>query len=227
MKVLLTSATPFEIAPTIAWLEKDFEKDDLSTFVKGDLVIQICVTGIGILATGWKLGAVFSKQKPDFAINVGIAGALDHRIPLGDVVHITEEVLADLGVEDSQGRLIDLFELGFCDANIFPFRAGKLINQGAAVANFLPAVKAITLNKAQGAAMSIAKTREKYPEAQVESMEGGAFFYACLLAGLPFVEIRSISNYVEPRNKEAWNIPLAIHNLNQVLQQMLTGLMVD
>jgi len=56
---------------------------------------------------------------------------------------------------------------------------------------------------------------------QVESMEGAAFFYACLMAEVPFLEIRSISNFVEPRNRDAWDLPLAIGNLNQVLAEIL------
>ena len=52
-------------------------------------------------------------------------------------------------------------------------------------------------------------------------MEGAAFFYACLLAKIPFLEIRSISNYVEARNRETWNLPLAINNLNQILIEIL------
>lgn len=55
-------------------------------------------------------------------------------------------------------------------------------------------------------------------------MEGAAFFYACLLAGVPFLQIRSISNRVEPRNRTAWDIPSAIQNLNQTLMEMLEGM---
>jgi futalosine hydrolase len=52
-------------------------------------------------------------------------------------------------------------------------------------------------------------------------MEGAAVFYACLLSGTPFMELRSISNAVEPRNRDAWDLPLAIESLNRVLMEML------
>ena len=55
-------------------------------------------------------------------------------------------------------------------------------------------------------------------------MEGAAFFYACLMMQVPFLEIRSISNHVEPRNRAAWDIPLAIGQLNEVLIGMLKSL---
>jgi len=57
---------------------------------------------------------------------------------------------------------------------------------------------------------------DKYNPA-VESMEGAAFHYACLLEKIPFFQLRSISNYVEVRDKSKWKIPLAIQQLNENL----------
>jgi len=45
-------------------------------------------------------------------------------------------------------------------------------------------------------------------------MEGAAVFYACKRENIDCLQIRSVSNYVEPRNKENWQIGLAIRNLN-------------
>ena len=45
-------------------------------------------------------------------------------------------------------------------------------------------------------------------------MEGAAVFYACKMNNVPCLQVRAISNYVEPRNKENWQINLAINNLN-------------
>jgi futalosine hydrolase len=45
-------------------------------------------------------------------------------------------------------------------------------------------------------------------------MEGAAFFYACRQMNVHGMQIRAVSNYVEKRNREAWNIGLAIKNLN-------------
>ncbi|KKO19734.1 MAG: hypothetical protein BROFUL_01556 [Candidatus Brocadia fulgida] len=47
-------------------------------------------------------------------------------------------------------------------------------------------------------------------------MEGAAFFYACLMERIPCLQIRTISNYIEDRNKGRWNVPLAIDNLNTI-----------
>jgi len=35
----------------------------------------------------------------------------------------------------------------------------------------------------------------------------------CLRRNVPYHEIRAISNYVEPRNRQSWNLELACSNL--------------
>ena len=81
-------------------------------------------------------------------------------------------------------------------------------------------MKSITVNTVHGCEERISKTEARF-HPQLESMEGAAFFYACKTAKVPCVQIRSISNYVERRNKTSWNIPLAIHNLNIEILKLL------
>jgi futalosine hydrolase len=52
-------------------------------------------------------------------------------------------------------------------------------------------------------------------------MEGAAFFYICASEKIPFVALRGISNMVERRNKNKWNIPLALDNLALKLEDVL------
>lgn len=224
MQVLLTAATPFEVAPTLNWLEKHFRQTANSVFEKDELLIFPLITGVGAIATAFHIGQFLAKNRPDLAIDAGIAGSFDRNIHLGDVLNITTERFGDLGVEEADGRFTDLFELGLLEKNTAPYSDGLMRNPAADQAAFLPAAQGLTVNKVHGTSGSIAAIRAKYPDAQVESMEGAAFFYACLSAQIPFLEIRSISNYVEVRNREAWDLPLAIHNLNQVLTEMFDSL---
>jgi futalosine hydrolase len=64
---------------------------------------------------------------------------------------------------------------------------------------------------------------EKY-HPDIETMEGAAFFYICSRENIPFLAVRAVSNRVEPRNKEKWNIPLAISNLSLKLKEVLMSL---
>jgi futalosine hydrolase len=48
-------------------------------------------------------------------------------------------------------------------------------------------------------------------------MEGAALHYVCLMENIPFLQIRSISNYAGQRNKAKWNFNDSIQNLNREL----------
>jgi futalosine hydrolase len=61
-------------------------------------------------------------------------------------------------------------------------------------------------------------------EVQVESMEGAAFLYCCLTAGVRCAQVRAVSNRVERRNRAAWNLPLAIQALNETAIDILRTL---
>lgn len=221
MDILLVAATPFEIAPTLRWLEQTFQTTEAGHFQRNDLTVAPLVAGIGPIATAWHLGGLLAMHSPGLALNAGIAGAFDRALPLGEVVHVTTERFGDLGVEEADGRFTDVFELGLTDPNGRPFNQGVLMNPAAGQAGFLPAVNGLTISKVHGYAPSIAAIRSKYPDAQVETMEGAAFFLACRLANVPFMEIRAVSNYVEPRNRAGWQLAPAIENLNEVLIEML------
>ena len=80
----------------------------------------------------------------------------------------------------------------------------------------LPEVSGITVNTASGSEEQIKKIKVKFSP-EVENMEGAAVFYVALQQAIPFAEIRSVSNFVEPRNRNNWNISLAIEKLNSTL----------
>jgi len=221
MEIVVVAATPFEIAPLLEYLNGRFEAREQGLFQRGELRVRLLVTGVGMSATSWHLGLLFSRMKPALAVNAGIAGAFDRRLQLGDTVHVITERFGDLGVEEADGRFTDLMELGLADTSNTLFINGKLYNPAAEQAAFLPSVHGITVNKVHGTQASIDAVQRKYPQVQVESMEGAAFFQACLSAKIPFLEIRAISNYVEPRNREAWDLPGAIGHLNQALVDLL------
>ena len=54
-----------------------------------------------------------------------------------------------------------------------------------------------------------------------ESMEGASLHYVCLMEDIPFVQIRSVSNYIGERNKQKWNMMDSIINLNKALKSLV------
>lgn len=208
MKILVTAATIFEIQPFL---------DHLATHTYQDCQITTLVGGIGMMHTAYQLGKEFAVNRPDIAIQAGIAGCFDHSWEMGKVVIIDKEQLGDLGVEDDQA-FKDLFEIQLWKPDQPPFTGKQLVNtfENLPFVPDLPKVTGVTINTVSGSERTRDKLVEKYDPA-VESMEGAAFHYACLQEKIPFLQLRSISNYVEVRDKSKWKIPLAISTLNETL----------
>lgn len=223
MKILIVAATIFEVAPLVELLKKNAEKHNQFYFQMEEKHIYLLVTGVGGIATAFAMGRILSQDEPfDIAFNIGIAGAYNRNLAIGEVVNVQSEIFGDLGVEDAEANFMDLFDLELAEAEGGIFTDKKMLNPMTDF-DLLPSVDGITVNKVNGSQVSIDKILQKYT-ADVESMEGAAFFYACLQANIRFLEIRAISNYVEPRNRDNWNLPLAIDNLNDVAWGLLQSL---
>lgn len=201
MNVLLVAATELEVAKAIKLFPK----------------VKTLITGVGIPATVYALGKALAENKYDVVINAGIAGTFDTSLPLGTVLEINKDRFADIGAQDGD-NFLDVFELQLTDANQFPYVNGWLVNNFSS--DKLPLASAITVNKVHGNQPEIDFIHTKY-SATIESMEGAAVAYVCQMEGVKYLQFRSISNVVEKRNRDAWNIPLAIENLNDFLKEQL------
>ncbi len=208
-KILIVAATALEIQPT---------RDKLKH--KSVKTIDFLITGVGMLATGIKLMQRLEQQDYDLVINAGIAGAFDRSIELGEVVQVVEERIGDLGVEEQDGSFTDMFEIDLIQADEKPFKNKKLQASNPIKQLSLRLVSGLTVNKVHGEKNSIQTIQNKY-QPDIESMEGAAVFYACQLKNIPVLQIRSISNYVEPRNRSNWKISLAVENLNNSILNIL------
>jgi futalosine hydrolase len=219
MKILIVAATKVEVRPLadkFAYVQK--EDDSLAHYQFRNDKVDILVTGMGMTATAFYLGKQLPASNYDVVFNAGICGSYSGLLPIGKVVNITEEVFCDLGAEIND-HINSIFELGLMDPDEPPFRSGKLLNNSTpkgSVLRKMDRVRGITANTIHGHPDTIRKIREQF-NPEVESMEGAAFFYSCLTSGVPFHQVRCISNFVEERDKSKWDIPLAIANLNTSL----------
>lgn len=185
--------------------------------------ISVLVSGVGSVATAWAMKQWLSvNNKPDLAINGGIAGSYKDDIRIGDAVMPLTDCFADAGIEDGK-NFLTLYEAGITGANEFPFREGLLITDkfyGDKMTGLLKPVKAISVNTVTGSEETKNKLLKKY-NPDIESMEGATFFYICTREEIPFMAIRAISNRVEPRNKGNWNIEMALDKLSEKLNEVL------
>lgn len=216
MNILIVAATDKEIDPLIEHLTLISEETaELKKYSFKKHFIDVLITGVGMVATTYHLGKTLTKYKYDFAVNLGIAGSFDKELKSGVLVNVEKDRFSEMGAEDNEDFL-SLSKLALSGTNSFPFTKEELINTfetpNKSIAS-LKRVKGITVNKVHGNEKSIEKTVKLFSP-QIESMEGAAFLYVCLMEKIPCAQIRAISNQVEKRNREAWNIPLAIESLN-------------
>ncbi len=192
----------------------------------GNYEINLLIAGIGSIATAWTMKQWLSmNDKPDLAINAGIAGSFKDEFAPGDVVLPLSDCFADSGVEDGN-NFFTLSEAKLISADEFPYKNGMLYADPFyfnKIKNILKPVSAITVNTATGSETTRDKLVKKF-NPDIETMEGATFFYICSRENIPFLALRAISNKVEPRNKSNWNIPLALNNLSEKLIDVLLTL---
>ena len=189
MKILLIAATSDEIT------KESFPNS------------EILISGVGMVNTTFSLTKQLSQNSYDLVINIGVAGAFNNDLKIGDVVEVVEDSFSEIGFENGVGfsEFTD-FEI----TNTFKVK-GK---------TNLQKVKGITVNTVHGNEASIVKIVDRL-NPDVESMEGAACFMVCEKFNIPCMQIRAISNKVEKRNKTIWDMPLAIKNLNTKVQQII------
>ena len=216
MKLLLAAATDAEIRPCVEWLRANPDSSKNT--------VEVLITGLGMMTATFSLTQLLSKKVFDFVIGAGIAGAFNQRLRIGECVIVVDEQLGDTGAEDHDAFL-DVFDMGLLPPNTFPFRSGRLGNSLAAnpfPIDTLRQVSGITIGTVSGNEGTIAKRMLRY-NPDVESMEGASLHYVCLQMGIPFIQLRAISNYVTPRDRSAWKIGEAIHALNDQLKLWLAS----
>jgi futalosine hydrolase len=214
MRLLIAAATAFELEHFQHFLDQKFEKTAENLYCRNNLEVYVSITGIGMMRTAFALAEAINSFRPHFALQAGVAGAFNRDLKLGSLVIIQAEVLGDLGVED-HNIYRDMFDIELTPVNEQPFANKKLINsfQDFPLRLNLPFVSSLTVNTVSGSSVTIRKREEKYG-CDIESMEGAAFHYACLMKKVPFLQVRSISNYVEPRDRSKWKMKEAIRHLN-------------
>lgn len=216
MTSLLLAATHIEIAP---FMESIRHKEVVNKIPEMDLLIG----GIGLTATTYALTKYLHIKRPDCIIQAGVGGCFDASLPLGTVVAVKNETIADQSVMELK-TLKTLFDLKLLPEEQAPYKKGKLPNDTALLKLFKgKKVNGISVNE-----ITTDKERVKLYKQQfnpvVESMEGAALHYVARMEKIPFLQLRAMSNYIGERNKKKWKMKDAIGNLNESLLKLLLNL---
>jgi futalosine hydrolase len=240
MRILVVAATAMEVAPIVAKLgsANPAIQERACHAARGPSVtryehaghgVDVLITGIGMVATAALCSRALAETSYDLALNLGVCGSFDRTLEPGRVVHVVSDRLAELGAENGDASLsvdelelprerVDPAEAGHDPWNGRRLTSAELVNVAPpsnAALTRLPAVRGITVNTVHGNDRSIAAVVRRF-QPQVESMEGAAFMYACLIHELAFAQVRAVSNIVERRNRQAWRMADAIRALSAV-----------
>ncbi len=148
--------------------------------------------GIGPVEAAARTAQALGERPPDAVIHIGIAGARAIE-PLA-VVLGSEAVY-----EDALGPLVE--------SRVEP--DAELL---ARIAAALPEARVLPI----GTSAHVGGTRE----CEVEAMEGFGVLRACLLAGVPAVELRVISNAIAEPDRTKWRFDEAFELLGAVLDRL-------
>ncbi len=221
--ILLTAATELELKETVRLLSGS---SDLTTFNYGRMSIEPLITGIGMVHSSYSLtNRLKSGTKPDMVVNTGIAGSFRRDIPPGSVGYIIKDRFADFGI-DNNGCFIDIFESGLMEQSEGAFEKGWVLAErelSDILQQEIMPLTAITVNTVSGSPERINMLKGKY-NPDIETMESAVFLYICRLEKIPCMAVRSVSNFVEPRNRGNWEIPLALNSLAKNMGRIFKSL---
>ncbi|MEU0155273.1 futalosine hydrolase [Micromonospora fulviviridis] len=179
-----------------------------------DPTVTVVPVGVGPAvagaATARLLALAEAAGRPYRAVvSAGIAGGFVGRVPVGGTVLADRSVAADLGAESPTG-FIPVEDLGMPaellgGGSVVPADPGLL----GTLRTALPAATVgavLTISTVTGTAASTAALADRHADAVAEAMEGYGVAVAATQAGLPFAELRTVSNPIGPRDRGSWRM---------------------
>ncbi|WP_100406178.1 futalosine hydrolase [Bacillus solitudinis] len=178
--------------------------------VKG---VQVEVVGVGIAAAAANTAVLLATATRPYncVINAGIAGGFSGKATVGSLVVATEIVAADLGAETSEGfQSIEDLKLTKSRVRVEDRLVDSLVQRLTEKKLEISKGPILTLSTVTGTSTTAEELAIRVPGAVAEAMEGYGVAVAAEQAGIPVCEVRSISNMVGPRDREAWRLQEAL-----------------
>lgn len=244
-RVILVAATAMEMRAVIQGLGLDQTAPGVGESVFADVrevPLRLVVSGIGPLAAAFAMGRLtgegaLAMDRCRGIISLGIAGTYARNVaPIGSVAMASREIWPEYGLLTDVG--IDPVALGFPLAgkkddtnpppvwdslNLTPAKAlaAMGLNDPSTAPQTAENPYIVTGPSVTVAAVSGTLSRAKELSARfaalTENMEGFPLALAATQAGVPFAEVRAVSNLVGDRRPEAWNISASLAALTRAV----------
>lgn len=216
-RVLVMTAVEVEREAVLRGLHNDGINNNCRFDVK--------VAGVGPIAAGVSTAKVLASAEYDLVVSAGIGGGFSGKAEVGTLVVADEIIVADLGVETSEG-FSSIDELGFGSTRIEvdPIMVRRVTEVLLAAKLPVNTGPVLTVSTVTGSGASAERLAARVPGATAEAMEGYGVALAAHEYGLPILELRAISNMVGHRDRTAWRIEEALEVLtaaSKVLAEVL------
>lgn len=195
--------------------------------------VEFLVCGMGPVEAAVRFCSFFAGDRKNLAaekkdieavVNFGVAGAfLETGVSVLDICLAGKEILGDLGI--CFPDRVDSFDVpGLPFETEFPFDNQTLAHARSILDRNLISYhdgNFVTVNSVSGTAARGVFLRDSH-QAMCENMEGAALARVCKEVGLPFLEIRCVSNLVEDRDVSAWKLNEAIERCAEVVVKIVS-----
>jgi len=203
----------------------------------GDQRILLCVSGMGKVNAAHTATLMLARFDPEALIVFGIGGAYPSSgAHVGDLAIAREEIAGDEGVLTREGfkdaEYIGIPLLKTAASVIYStYPASEpLVHRSlqSLVAHWksgqgkIHVGSFVTLSTCTGATARAMELEERY-HGLCENMEGAAVAQVAALHGVPWLEVRGISNIVEDRDLKKWDIPKAAGAVQRAVQLIVEG----
>nr|WP_243435997.1 futalosine hydrolase [Acanthopleuribacter pedis] len=207
-------------------LERDFlfGADTLIPQASPDWIVarigphRVALCGIGPAAAAMSAYALAARYQPSRIILVGIAGVFPKAGPQpGDLLQVNQDSFADLGYQDQRA----FFNLDHMKLPHLPQSKGAAGCRFTLATPFdLPRAAAVTVSTITSSAERADALWQAFG-APLENMEGAAVALAAAQQGIPFSQLRAVSNLVGPRDPKSWLIKEPLARLGRLLRKTL------
>ncbi|MFI4916883.1 MAG: futalosine hydrolase, partial [Phycisphaerales bacterium JB060] len=220
MALVLVLAARIEAAAVLAGLGTASDAPDDWQPARVTSNVHLLVTGVGKANAAGAVALALGSRSFRAVVNLGICGLLPIARPvaMGETIAASRSIYADEGLELPDGSFIGCASMGF---PLGPFDDWG-VRADSDLLQILSPLASVTAPVATVSTCSgsdaLARTVIERTWAVAEAMEGAAAGQVASRLGVPFLEIRVVSNTTGDRERQVWAIGPALRRVGEVAE---------
>ncbi len=190
--------------------------------------IALCIGGMGKANAAHAATLLITRFSPEVLFIFGVGGAYPSSgARVGDIAVAKAEIAGDEGVltpcgyQDAESIGIPLLKTATSVIySTYPASEHVLVRVKKTLGETVYEGSFVTLSTCTGTSVRAAELEARH-HGLCENMEGAAAAHVAICQGVPWIEVRGISNIVEDRDLKKWNIPKAAEAAQRSVMRIL------